>query len=396
MRRLLIIAALAYPAWAMADVPPPPGTVPPQTRSALDSGAVMGSQTQREFDQFSGQGAFAQAADRDSGQYHLPSSPVDTHTPVSPAFASMGRIPDSAPPPPTSPNFGRAPVATTGNPATNLPANYPPQTPGSFVPPPTGAPTSQIHAAALNTSGYSYGAPPHMSFAKARADSVPVTGTTIRVSPGITYGVTVSGVAPNLFATPFNDPKLIVGDRTYARRFTHGHDIFIGATPSFPVGVYITGSNPEDPVVSLTLIPEKIPAKIYRLQFPGFVPHRAPVIPDRDAYASRMVDLMRDAVLDQIPGSYRASRRIPPLKAIIPLEWQAKSAWLGSNYEIVSYLITDHLHQPVTLAENSFYTKGVLAVSLYPHHKLYPGESTMLYLVETLPASKEGLGAIWR
>ena len=391
MRRIWILAALAWPAMSLANVPPPPGSNP--TNEALDAGAIMGKNTQAEFDQFSGQNAFAQGAADTADRYNLPSSPL-SHAPAAAPFASIGSIPgDNVPPPPTSAAFdSTAPKPAT--PAGRMPSSFPPS--GGYVPPPAGAPASTIHAAAMNTEGFTYGAPPHMSFAKARADSVPVTGTRIRVVPGITYGVTVSGVAPNLFATPFAHPRLIVGNRSFARRFTHGHDIFIGATPSFPVGVYITGANPEDPVVSLTLIPAKIPARNYRLIFPGFVPHRAPIVPDRSSYTSRMVDLVRDAVLNEMPENYRSSRNIPPLAAVLPLSWTATANWVGYHYRIVQYRITNHLGNPVTLAENDLYTKGVLAVSLYPHHRLYPGESTTAYLVETLPPSKHGLGAVWR
>lgn len=392
MRKFWIFAALAWPALVWADVPPPPGTTP--TDTALDAGAVMGKQTQAEYDQFSGQNAFASGAASASDRYDMPTSPL-SHAPAAAPFASMGTIPgDDTPPPPTSPNFDKVPQMPASNPAP-MPANLPPEG-SSYVPPPAGAPASTIHAAALNTEGFAAGEPPHMSFAKARADSVPVTGTRIRVSQGVTYGVTVSGVAPNLFVTPFAHPRLIVGDRTFARRFTHGRDIFIGATPSFPVGVYITGKNPEDPVVSLTLIPAKIPARIYRLEFPGFVPHRAPITANRSSYAARMVDLMRDAVLDEMPDNYRNSRRIPPLGAAIPLQWKALHNWVGYHYRIVQYRITNNTISPITLAENDLYTKSVLAVSLYPHHRLYPGESTTAYLVETLPPSKHGLGDVWR
>lgn len=385
MKKYLVIAVLAtIPALAWAGVvPPPPGQNASQ--SALDSGAVMGQQTQAEYNQFAGQKAFAQGANNGSGQFHLPTSPVSGAAPVSPAFRGVGSIPENAPPPPTSAAFDARPAA--GTPAQTLP----------YTPPPAGSPPEQIHQAAMNTAGYSSAdAVPHMSFAQARKDSTPVMGKTIRVENGVTYGVPVSGVAPNLFVTPFRHPQVIVGNTRYAKRFTHGRDIFIGSTLSFPVGIYVTGRNPDDPVVSLTLIPGKTPAKIYHLVFPGFVPDQAPAVPDHSAYASQMVALMRDAVMNQVPEDYRQSHRIPPLTVAIPLSWSGLKRWMGNHHQILEYRITNDLKQKITLTENDFYSKGVEAVSLYSHHLLYPGESTELYLVESLPPSSHGLGDVWR
>ncbi|PKY11832.1 hypothetical protein B1757_02405 [Acidithiobacillus marinus] len=391
MKKYLVAAVLsAIPVIAWAGVvPPPPGQGAPQ--SALDSGAVMGKKTQAEYNEFVGQKAFAQGADNGSGQFHLPTSPVSGANPVSPAFRGVGRIPENAPPPPTSAAFDAHP-AVTANAAAHMPAQNVP-----YTPPPAGATPTQIHQAAMNTAGYSSaGEVPHMSFAQARKDSTPVTGKTIRVENGVTYGVPVSGVAPNLFVTPFHHPQVIVGNTRYAKRFTHGRDIFIGSTISFPVGIYITGENPEDPVVSLTLIPGKTPAKIYHLVFPGFVPNQAPSVPDHSAYASQMVALMRDVVMNQVPEDYRQSHRITPLNVAIPLSWAGEKRWVGNHDQILEYRIQNNLSRKVTLTENDFYSRGVEAVSLYPHHLLYPGESTRLYMVETLPPSRHGLGDVWR
>lgn len=393
MKKVLVLAVLATcPTLAWAGVvPPPPGQTP---ESAMDAGAVMGQHTQSRLNQFSGQEAFAQGANNGSGQFHLPTSPIHGAAPVSPAFRGEGRIPESAPPPPTSSHFNQA---SRGQPVIpgNPPATYPHN---GYAPPPSGANPEQIHQAAMNVNGYSIdsGMVPHMSFAQAKKDSTPVVGKTIRVQNGVTYGVPVSGVSPNLFITPFRDPQIIVGSTRYAKRIRHGRDLIISSTLSFPVSVYITGKNPHDPVVSLTLIPSKRPAKTYHLVIPGFVPAQAPTAPEHSSHASQMVALMRDAVMKQVPEDYRQSHRIPPLAAAIPLSWSARMRWVGNHHQIVEYRITNHLKNKVTLTENDFYTKGVLAVSLYPHHLLYPGESTKLFLIETLPPSKHGLGAVWR
>ncbi|MDD2750600.1 MAG: type-F conjugative transfer system secretin TraK [Acidithiobacillus sp.] len=385
--RYWILCALSLlPASAMAGVVPPP----PQDSNPIAQGALMGARTSAEYNQVAnGSGAFAQGADNGSGRFVFPSSPNKTSGSPSPAFASLGHIPDA----PKQPDIkgGRMPA-----PMPPLAPGSAPYTPPSQVtPPPLPASRSTVQQAASNDDGAMSDAPPHMSFKAATIGSVPVSTTDIRIQTGETYAVHVSGVTPNLFTTPFAHPKIMTDSDDYVKSFTHGSNIIVSVTPSFPEGVYITGRNPNDPVASITLIPKKIPARNYKLTFPGFVPAKAPRIADHSAYASVMVSLMRDAVLNRAPENYRQSRRIPDLMTPVPISWTGLDHWIGGRYQIESYRLTNNLHQKIDLVENEFYRKGILSVAFYPHHKLYPGESTRLYLVAKLPASHRGLGAVW-
>lgn len=387
-KSLILLTLSLLPASALADMAPPP----PQN-AAVSAGALMGARTQAEYNQIaseSGSGAFAQGADNGSGRFVLPTSPgAQTGAPPSPAFASLGHIP----------NAPQKPVDTAGR----MPAPMPPAAPGSVpytppaqvTPPPLSASPYTIHQAAMNTGAATSDMPPHMSFKQAEIGSIPVSTTEIRIQPGKTYAVHVSGVTPNLFETPFQHPKVLTDSHAYVKSFTHGSEIILSVTPSFPEGAYITGRNPHDPVASVTLIPGKTPAKLYRLDFPGFVPEKAPAIVDHGAYASVMANLMRDAVLHQVPENYRQSRKVPDLQTPIPISWTRQTRWVGGRYQILSYRLENNLHQKIHLVENEFYRKGVLGVAFYPHHTLYPGESTTLYLIASLPASHRGLGAVW-
>jgi TraK protein. len=385
--RYWILCALSLlPASAVAGVLPPP----PQNSNPEAQGALMGARTSAEYNQVAnGSGAFAQGANNGSGRFALPASPDATSNAPSPAFASLGHVPGA----PKQPDIqgGR------------MPAPMPPRAPGSapytppsqVTPPPLSASRYAVQQAAMNNGGALSDAPPHMSFKAASVGSVPVSSMDIQVQTGKTYAVQVSGVTPNLFMTPFAHPKIMTDSTAYVKSFYHGSSIIVSVTPSFPEGVYITGRNPNDPVVSVTLIPKKVPARTYKLTIPGFVPAKAPRIADHNAYASVMVALMRDAVLNRVPENYRQSRRIADLSTPIPISWVGIDHWIGGRYQIESYRLTNNLHQKIDLVENEFYHKGILSVAFYPHHKLYPGESTRLYLVASLPASHRGLGAVW-
>jgi hypothetical protein len=162
----------------------------------------MGQHTQSEYNRFSGQSgqnAFAQGANEGSGQFHLPTSPISGAAPVSPAFKGVGRIPEAAPPPPTSPQFDQVRQQTEPTVPGKPPVTYPYN---GYAPPPSGANPQQIHQAAMNVNGYSIdgGMVPHMSFAQAKKDSTPVVGKTIRVQNGVTYGgARVRSVAESLY-----------------------------------------------------------------------------------------------------------------------------------------------------------------------------------------------------
>lgn len=339
----------------------------------------------------------------------FPTSPVPM--PPSPGFKNLGTIP-AAP-------MGHAPTGTampvdTGMPPDSLSTAHANATPGSvpaapyngtgrlpaafpsghYVPPPSGASPQMISGYADNMDGMAE--PPHMSRAEALKDGVLVRQQDIRVRSGKTYSIMVSGVAPNQIETPFRHPEMIVTNRKLATPIVHGQNLLVSTSPAFPVGVYVTGKNPHDPMISLTLIPEKTPPKNYRLIIPGFIPSVAPVMGDAGSgYAGKMVHLMRDAALRQVPQSFRQSHKVRPLPgAGGALSWHWEFSWVGSRYRISAYSIENTLGRPVNLMETSFYEKNVVAASIYPNHHLYPGEATQVFVITQLTATHSGLGGV--
>ena len=372
--------------------------------------------------------AFVQGA-----QPAFPSSPVPM--PPSPAFRSLGTIPaapgmpgastpvgtalpvrvgtppDTMPPEPSLPPQGAMPGRMA--PATPQPFPAPGQTPGAvpaapyagngrlpasfpsghYAPPPAGASPQMISGYAENMDGMAE--PPHMSVQAAMKDGTLVRQHTIRVRSGKTYSILVSGVAPNLIVTPFNHPEMIVTNRKLATPVVHGRDLLVNTSPAFPVGVYVTGKNPHDPMISLTLIPEKTPPKNYKLVLPGFIPAIAPTTGNAHNYAGRMVHLMRDAALQKVPENYRQSHKELALPgAGGAMSWNWEFSWVGSRYRITGYRLKNTLGRAVNLMETNFYAKGVTAASIYPNHHLYPGESTQVFVITRLTTAHGSLGGV--
>ena len=364
--------------------------------------------------------AFVQGA-----QPAFPTSPVPM--PPSPGFKSLGTIPSAPTPggvtlppqdqtaieaevrraeavssrsglqpaaglPPQS--FGHTPAAV---PATGyagagrLPAPLPS---GGFVPPPAGASPQMISGYANNMDGEEE--PPHMSMSAALKDGTMVRQQNIRVHSGKTYSIIVSGVAPNLIETPFRHPEMLVTNSKLATPIVHGQNLVVSTTPAFPVGVYVTGKNPHDPMISLTMIPKKIPPKNYRLIIPGFIPSVAPTVTNQGSgYAQRMVHLMRDAALKQVPENYRQSHK----RLALPgpggaFSWAWEFSWVGNRYRVTAYSLENTLGKPVNLMETNFYAPGVLSASIYPHHHLYPDEKTQVFVITKLTAAHGTLGGV--
>lgn len=348
---------------------------------------------------------FAAGAANGSGQFRLPQEPIPNANAAgpSPAFKSLGTIPNAPTPP--------AMASTSYNaPPPPLPPSQSNARPGSPVPPPlTPAQEKQVNAAAgrlpamMPPANYSpppsdagdAGSPPHLTSKEAMSGTIPVESAEIRARPERTYTVTVSGLAPNVFVTPFANPRLITTQPNLIKTIPHGHDIIVALSPSASVGAYITGANPTDPVVAFAFVPKKIPPRNYRIVIPGFVDNRAPAAPNK-GYGNKVVAVMRDAVLNEVPADWRESKRhIPAIPTPSYLGWSAKGKWIGNRWEILEYTLINHLDKPVTLVENDFYRKGVVAVAMYPKRTLYTGSKTRLFIIEHAPASRRGLGAIW-
>lgn len=215
--------------------------------------------------------------------------------------------------------------------------------------------------------------------------------TVIRTTGDGTETVLISSRFPNRLATPFETPRVIV--KTTAEVVKDGTSLFISPSDDEPFSIFVSGSNPGDPVISLTLIPKDIPSQILQLQIDSSqgVNRKAP---KQASYTQQIVDLLRQVASGKVPEGYSegvmpnfVARQIKNGLVILPV-----MRYSGTNLDIYKYKVENN-QEAVELSETSFYQKGVKAVSIYPNLVLRKGETTNIYVLadkSILEGDKDG------
>ena len=201
---------------------------------------------------------------------------------------------------------------------------------------------------------------------------------------GRTETVYLSSTMPNRIATPFDAPRLI--DAKDVEYEVVGQSIYLLPTnPDKVIGVYITGSNPTDEVVSLTIVPKLIPQQTVTVQLDGAGARGAagdePAPAVDDPYSERIRYVMRQVAMNKVPEGF-AEGALPKAVAALPgATLSPISRYSGSAFDVYRYQLTGTSEQPVELSEEAFYTDGVRAVAFFPTAVLQKGERTTVFVI---------------
>lgn len=208
----------------------------------------------------------------------------------------------------------------------------------------------------------------------------------VRVSEDKTAVINVSGTLTNRISTPFPAPKAIDNQSKDFDISQVGQSLYVTMKTANPVSLYVTGTHPNDPVISLTLLPKQMPAQTVTLQLDkplagvnpdGTTDDKAP---DSNVYTDQIRYVLREIALGKTPDGFsegdlpRAVARIGQVMAY-PL-----SRYSGPDYDVFRYRI-EAIADNVELDEAAFYQAGVRAVAFFPNATLHRGESTEVYVV---------------
>ncbi|CAI10363.1 MULTISPECIES: TraK domain-containing protein [Betaproteobacteria] len=216
---------------------------------------------------------------------------------------------------------------------------------------------------------------------------------TIRVTPGQNEVVNVSMVQANRVGTPFAAPKAvgIIPEGMIVEAVGQSLYIQMPSTSTDPQSLFVTGSRPNDPVISLILVPQAIPSQTAILQFdvpePGLQPDQNN---EPDNYQQRLIQMMRQAAVNQVPVGMseaalpRAVGRRGPL--LIRPEMRYSSATMDQwRYRVES--ISD---EEIELDEAAFWERGVRAVAILPSTRLRKGDHAYVYVISDKTAFQNG------
>lgn len=215
----------------------------------------------------------------------------------------------------------------------------------------------------------------------------------VRVGSDRNEIVYVSSVLPNRISTPFAEPRSVDQQPGDADISPVGQSLYVTMKPTGKsVALYITGSNPNDPVISLTLVPKEMPPQTIVLQLDKNQVEtggstEATHAPDSNVYTDNIRYVLREAALGKTPEGFSEGPLPTSAANIGNVVAYPKVRYSGPTYDIFRYTLVGTSPNDVDLVEDTFYSDGVRAVSFFPTATLSKGKTTEVFIVSDKSAT---------
>lgn len=217
----------------------------------------------------------------------------------------------------------------------------------------------------------------------------------VRVGSDRNEIVYVSSVLPNRISTPFAEPRSVDQQPGDVDISPVGQSLYVTMKPTGKsVALYITGSNPNDPVISLTLVPKEMPPQTIVLQLDKNQVEtggsaEATHAPDSNVYTDNIRYVLREAALGKTPEGFSEGPLPASAANIGNVVAYPKVRYSGPTYDIFRYTLVGTSPNDVDLEEGTFYSDGVRAVSFFPTATLSKGKTTEVFIVSDKSATGE-------
>ena len=215
----------------------------------------------------------------------------------------------------------------------------------------------------------------------------------VRVGTDRNEVVYVSSLLPNRISTPFAEPRSIDQQADDVEFSVVGQSLYATMKPTGkPVAAYITGANPNDPVISLTLVPKVMPPQTIVLQLDKAQAETgskagAESAPDNNVYTDHIRYCLREIALGKTPEGFSEGALPASAANIGNVIAYPKVRYSGPEYDIYRYTILGTTTNDVDLDEGTFYSEGVRAVSFFPTATLRNGKTTEVFIVSDKSAT---------
>lgn len=218
---------------------------------------------------------------------------------------------------------------------------------------------------------------------KINGDPLLMKAVVLRVNGDGTEIVQVSDQFQNRISTPFETPKVIDSSDTEFK--ISGSNIFLSTPSDHPVVVYVTGSERNDPVLSLTLVPKPIPAQTIILQLdPSIAVQSSPKGRHEhkpETYEQHLSGLLKTLASGDTPEGFTTGNISNIVGRKGPLIINPVSRYSNAYLDIFVYQAANAGNPTINLTETSFYQKGVRAVGMYPLSTLRHADKTYVYVI---------------
>lgn len=212
------------------------------------------------------------------------------------------------------------------------------------------------------------------------------------MTPGVNELIPIAVGHLNRIVTPFDRPR--IRTTSDARTQIKGQVVYVATDKEAPVSLYITPPEQEQPALSLTLIPRRIPPREVTLRLPadaglmpGVVNRRAAQWETAQPYVDGLRDLFRSLALNKLPQGYairkaKASDVVPKcFQPGLQFDFRAGQVIAGHYFTVYVGLVNSFADQPIELHEQSCAAENLVAGAFWPRHILAPDERAEVLIV---------------
>jgi conjugal transfer pilus assembly protein TraK len=213
----------------------------------------------------------------------------------------------------------------------------------------------------------------------------------ITVKAGVTELVEVSQNYLNRIITPFDNPKVVSASPMEFRK--EGNTIYIQPGQTAPVGLYVLPQNTSEDgrAISLALIPKKVPPKTIKLTWTSDNPQVGLSVASKKAEKWEVSSSYEDTLLNL--NEMLAKGTVPPGYSIREadqsyvcdfsgLKATVGQVLNGAKFSVLVLKATNVSNNGFTIAEESCFEEGVVAIATWPKTYLAPGDSTEMYITK--------------
>jgi conjugal transfer pilus assembly protein TraK len=213
--------------------------------------------------------------------------------------------------------------------------------------------------------------------------AVPMNNT-IRVRENSSETASISFRYINRIATPFAKPKLLESAGWEISK--NGSSVFVKPTTPEPTVLYITGDSPNDPTISIVLVPQEIPPQTLTLQLDkgygnGGTDKDAGDVNKAASYSERIQIVMKSIALGKTVSGYSESPLPKSVARSDNLIFTPDKRYSGKSDDIYVYWIENATNAPLEMDESMFYEDGIRAIAFFPETLLQPGKGTRLFVM---------------
>ncbi|EWY36166.1 hypothetical protein N825_29860 [Skermanella stibiiresistens SB22] len=275
--------------------------------------------------------------------------------------------------------------------------------PAAAAPPPVTAPVTLPAVPASVVEDLPPLAPPARSAATG-LDAQVNRGSTVIVDPGANVIIPVSSGHLSRLITPFKRVRVVLSDERVTHQESAGvvyvgmPEVYDGASTGVAT-IYLTEAGDDSLAISLTLVGQQIPPREVRLELPAALQtvrtastEAAIAFETDQPYVETVRTVLRGLALGKVPQGYsmrsvtsddpRPGCRVPePLQ----VEFGQGQIMAGHSFDV---LVGTVRHTGASAAGTAEFderwcaTPSTVAVALWPHPVLEPGETSEIYVIQ--------------